>query len=45
MGVVTVMDYTGSVEAGVLGVPRHTQYLPPYLVKTKLLPEKFGFMY
>ena len=37
--------FPGSMEAGVQGVPTHAQYLPPYLVKTKLWPEKFGFMY
>ena len=26
--------FTGPVEAGVRGVPRHTQYLPVYLVMT-----------
>ena len=33
---------TGPMEAGVQGVPRHTQYLAVYLVKTKFNQEKFG---
>ena len=30
----------GPVEAGVQGVPGHTQYLPPHLIKPKFLTEK-----
>ena len=30
--------YAGPVEVGVQGVPRHTQYLALYLVKTKFIP-------
>ena len=35
----------GPVEAGVQGVPRHTQYLAVYLVKTKSNQEKIGVRY
>ena len=33
-------DVTGPAEIGVQGVPGHTQYLLPHLVKTKFWPEK-----
>ena len=36
---------SGSAEVGVQGVPGHTQYLPPPLVKTKFWLEKFEFVY
>ena len=36
---------TGPVEAGVQGVPRHTQYLALHLVKTMFIPEKSGVRY
>ena len=35
----------GSTEVGVQGVPGHTQYLPPPLVKTQFWLEKFEFVY
>ena len=38
-------EESGSVEVGVQGVPGHTQYLPPPLVKTQFWLEKFEFVY
>ena len=36
---------TGPMEAGVQGVPRHTQYLALHLVKTMFIPENSGVGY
>ena len=37
--IISVCGSTGPLEAGVQGVPRHTQYLAFQLVKTMFIPE------
>ena len=44
-GCLTSLFATGPVDAGVQGVPRHTQYLALHLVKTTLILENSGVGY